>query len=974
MKRLSSYFKIVLILLFFIGNGPALALENFDVGFNKARIIKARYPVDSAPVLYVQRDSTYLDEGKSTKIKIDASRYFTVDRKISYPTQIKIIISKKDPTTSKDIWLRTSTKTVRSVKHAASLFLDLDLGSYLSTHSEEFSFKLYDEKGLFIQEYNQEFIAENFDPDFEVNSDEDFTSCAQGATVVECIYETLSSIMVKPVSVRNTENYFARNSDGSLVMTVSTLDSNDFKRKKNKSGSKKKKRPKKKGNKSNSNVDDSGSLDVSGITKFSTITNDASHYHGYTEHLGKYTLLATSWDASHLYKTPGAYGNYSAVFGRNNKTSNSSIIAGEDNFTTAYSAVFGRGNIGNSSYSLIAGQDNYVDSSYALVSGKNNEVENSANSLVVGYYNNVNGEYASSVGYSNKIQGRGSHIWGSGITINGEDSFAFGFGNPINHTVITGDKKTAFVYGSETLLLVDGINGSVQIGSGGPNGAALSGFFNGTFVGDGSGLYNLDPTAFSGVVPPDKGGTGVVNTGNYTWGSSNVSIMNNHNLIMRLQGATDITLPTTGTLSTTDGIETFTNKTIEDATFTNSITIPNCSQGDFLLANTGGVMQCTNFATAVGSSAGPSFTPLGSNGSIQYKLNGVLAGSSSSLRVSNNGNGLIAERIETPHLNFPGTTSVATGLLSFSNQIDFDMTVNLDDSFIIPSCTTAGYILVNDVTGKFSCVDPSTVVTGGGNGGSAVATGVQGAIQFNNNGSFAADSSFRFENGGLAVDNIYNLDYVSFNNAELVGDANFRGRTYFHDELRFIDGNEGAGKVLIGDANGSISWVDASSVFTGGGGNGSTSNGSSLVAAGMNGSIQFNDDGALGADHTRLQYTEDTLKAQAITAVTMTVKAVGGASVSIDWSEGNQQELRLTQDTTSVSVLTNPAGPTTVMMQIVHNGNVGVKTINWPGNFMFSDGSPPILSTAANAIDFVSCFYNPNGSGTYFCQASYNFF
>lgn len=968
MKKINNYFKIVFLLLIFFSILPARAVDKFAVNLNKAKIISPKFPVDSSPTLLIQKDATYLSEGKKTKIKIDASKYVATG-KVSYPAQIKIKISKKDPKTQKDIWLRTSTKTIISQKQAASLFLDLELGSYLSTHNEEFKFELFDEQGLLIQEYNQMFVAENFDPDFEIQNDQDFTACAHGHSMVECVYETLGNIMLKPVSVRDTENFLGRNADGSLVMTVSTLDNNNFKRKKKKSRKKKKPGNKKKGN-SNNKAENEGLINPSGITKFGVITSDANHYHGFTEDINRYTFLATSWDGGHPYTNPAAYGNYSAVFGRNNKTSIGSIIAGEDNFTTAYSAVFGRNNTGNSSYSLVAGQDNYVDSSYALVSGKNNEVENAANSLVVGYYNNVNGEYASSVGYSNTIRGKGSHIWGSGITINGEDSFAFGFGNPVSHTVIQGDRKIAFVYGSETLLMVDGVNGSVQIGAGGPNGAALSGFFNGTFVGDGSGLTNLNPLAFSGVIPPEKGGTGIVNTGNFTWGTSNINILNSHNLTMRLQGATEVTLPTNGVLATVDGVETFSNKTLSDTTFINSITISGCTPGDFLLAVSNGVMQCTNFATSVGSVSGAG--AIGTNGSIQYKLNGITVGSDA-LKVSNNGNGLLAQRIETPLIHFPGTSSIATGQLSFSNVIDFDMTVNLDDSFTIPSCTTAGYILVNDITGKFSCVDPSTVVTGsGGNGGTAV--GAQFAIQFNNNGSFASDPGFRFENGSLTVRNINAVDNIYLNAGDIWGTANFRGVASFYNELRVRDGNEGVGKILVGDANGAVSWVDASSVFSGGGGNGSVSNGAGLSVAGTNGSIQFNSNGTLAADHSRLQYTNQTLKAQTITAVSMTSRNVVGATVSIDWSQGNQQEINLVQDTTSFAITTDPAGPTTVMMQITHSANVAVKTINWPANFMFSDGAPPILSTAANAIDFVSCFYNPNAGGTYFCQASYNFF
>jgi hypothetical protein len=992
----NNYLKIVFLLLLVINSCPAYAESQFTVGFDQERIISAKFKSDISPVLYVKKDDTYVSPGKFTKIKIDASQYLQA-KGFTYPTSLRIEFYKLG-LDGNETWLRTSTKLVTSLPHASKLFLDLDLGSFLSKYNEEFVIRLYDPQGTLIQEYNQIFTAEDFNPDFKLNLDQDFTPCISKENIAECIYSVIGRIMIKQVPSNQTENYFARNNDGSLVMTVPTIKDSNFVRKKKKGN--KKKNPGT--GKVNNNPVDEGSESKKGIGKFSTLTSDANHYHGYTEHLSKYTFLATSWDPAHPYKNPSLYGNYSAVFGRNNKTSNSSIIAGEDNFTTTYSAVFGRTNTGNSSYSLIAGQDNYVNSSYALVSGKNNEVENAAGSLVVGYKNDVNGEYASAVGHVNKIDGQGSHIWGSGITVNGDNSFAFGFGNTTNPTIITGDKKVAFVYGTETLMIIDGVNGSVSFG-GGVNGAGLtgnfSGTFNGSFFGDGSGIRNLDPDSFSGPVAPESGGTGISNNGNFTWGSSDINIINDHNLVIRLQADTDIIFPTSGILSTRNGTEILENKTLNNATlgpnltfvpgttatndfsfqdlvtfngpvvFNNTVTVSNCSLGDFLLTTSNGTLQCTNFASVV--AAASTLNPVGTNGSIQYKFNGVMAGSDA-LKVTNNGNGLYASILEAPRLIFPGVGFIM-GDASFSDDIDFVNSVVLNDSFTIPSCTTPGFILVNDAAAKFSCVDPSTIITS--SSGNGTAAGIENAIQFNQNGSFAADVDFRFENGNLVVRNIVGVENISLNTADILGYANFRGVVSFHNELRFIDGNEGNGKILVGDANGSVSWVDPATLFSPMTGNGSGSNGSSLTVAGTNGSIQFNTGGALAADHLRLQYTNLTFKAQAITGITMPIKNAP-ATVSINWSEGNQQEIRLTQNNTIINISLNPAGPTTVMMQLVHNTNIGVKTITWPANFKFSDGAPPILSTQANAIDFVSCFFNPtNGSGgTYYCQASYNFF
>jgi hypothetical protein len=245
--------------------------------------------------------------------------------------------------------------------------------------------------------------------------------------------------------------------------------------------------------------------------------------------------------------------------------------------------------------------------------------------------------------------------------------------------------------------MVDGVNGDVQIGSG--NGGTLSGFFNGTFVGDGSGLYNLDPNNFNGVLLPTKGGTGVANVGTFSWGNSNVSIVNDFDLTLRLQGPTDITLPTSGVLITRNASEMLVNKTITSSvfgpdlsfapntTFTNGATfldlmqfngtavfnsdirVPNCNPGDFLLAIANGTLQCTDFLGSVANGSA-NFNPLGDNGSIQYRLNGVVTGSNAA-KVVNAGNGLEAQRIDTEDLGFTGPSSQVVGTASFVGDFDF---------------------------------------------------------------------------------------------------------------------------------------------------------------------------------------------------------------------------------------------------------------------------------------------------------------
>lgn len=65
---------------------------------------------------------------------------------------------------------------------------------------------------------------------------------------------------------------------------------------------------------------------------------------------------------------------------------------------------------------------------------------------------------------------------------------------------------------------------------------------------------------WTGQLSSSRGGSGVNNSGTFTWGSNNITFTTT--------GTTGLTLPTTGTLSTLAGTETFTNKTLTTPTVT----------------------------------------------------------------------------------------------------------------------------------------------------------------------------------------------------------------------------------------------------------------------------------------------------------------------------------------------------------------------------------------------------------------------
>lgn len=99
---------------------------------------------------------------------------------------------------------------------------------------------------------------------------------------------------------------------------------------------------------------------------------------------------------------------------------------------------------------------------------------------------------------------------------------------------------------------------------------------------------NVPLSTVTGTLDPANGGTGVANNAAMT-----VTGSGNFAYTRTLTGTTNVTFPTTGTLSTLAGSETFTNKTLTNPTVTNYVETPFSANSStaITLALTNGTVQ-----------------------------------------------------------------------------------------------------------------------------------------------------------------------------------------------------------------------------------------------------------------------------------------------------------------------------------------------------------------------------------------------
>jgi hypothetical protein len=88
-----------------------------------------------------------------------------------------------------------------------------------------------------------------------------------------------------------------------------------------------------------------------------------------------------------------------------------------------------------------------------------------------------------------------------------------------------------------------------------------------------------------------------------------------------------------------------------------------------------------------------------------------------------------------------------------------------------------------------------------------------------------------------------------------------------------------------------------------------------------------------------------------------------GTAITINWGNGNKQKVTLTANCTFT--FTAPSGTCNLILRLIQDATGG-RTVTWPAIVKWVNGTAPTLSTAANAVDIVSFYYNgTNYYGTY---------
>ncbi len=83
-----------------------------------------------------------------------------------------------------------------------------------------------------------------------------------------------------------------------------------------------------------------------------------------------------------------------------------------------------------------------------------------------------------------------------------------------------------------------------------------------------------------------------------------------------------------------------------------------------------------------------------------------------------------------------------------------------------------------------------------------------------------------------------------------------------------------------------------------------------------------------------------------------------GSTATIDWNNSQKHSIVLTAAPVTLTFV-NPVGVGNFLIRLIQD-SAGSRTITWPSNMNWPSGSAPELSTAADAIDVITLYYDKN--------------
>lgn len=95
------------------------------------------------------------------------------------------------------------------------------------------------------------------------------------------------------------------------------------------------------------------------------------------------------------------------------------------------------------------------------------------------------------------------------------------------------------------------------------------------------------------------------------------------------------------------------------------------------------------------------------------------------------------------------------------------------------------------------------------------------------------------------------------------------------------------------------------------------------------------------------------------------------SNYTVNWSNGDKQSITLAGNIT-ITFNAPAAGVGTFTLRLIQDGS-GTRLVTWAassGSVKWPGGTAPTLSTAAAAVDIVSCLYNGTN---YYCSSALNF-